>query len=275
MNQSNKIFSIEGLNEIPILAHIPHSSTTIPDEYMDIFSISNEELQQEINLLTDWSTHEIFSPIAKLGGSSLKSNVSRLVMDPERFDCNEKEPMAERGMGAIYTHGSQQQRLKHSLTTKQVQDMMDLMYYPYHKAFNDLTSKVKEKHGYCTIIDCHSFFKDKLPYELLHNSNRPSVCLGVNNEKQTPEWIVNIIKTEFESNNLEVKINTPFTGSIIPSNFTHDECIYSIMIEINRKIYMDDHFNCIPGRIKALSHITKELSIKITRYAQKNFKFPY
>lgn len=91
---------------IPLLVHIPHSSTYIPPEMKVKFLLSDDDLQKELLRMTDRYTDEIFSCVAELGGISIKYNYSRLVLDPERFRDDGKEKMACRGIGVIYTKDS-------------------------------------------------------------------------------------------------------------------------------------------------------------------------
>src|SRR6266480_5901722 len=80
----------------------PHSSTAIPEDVRATFAPSDEVLHQELLRLTDRYTDEMFAldPAAAI---SVVFEVSRLVVDPERFLDDSVEPMAKSGMGAVYT----------------------------------------------------------------------------------------------------------------------------------------------------------------------------
>lgn len=45
----------------PVIIHIPHSSTLIPVELRKKFIINNEELENELLVMTDCCTDELFS----------------------------------------------------------------------------------------------------------------------------------------------------------------------------------------------------------------------
>ena len=55
----------------PLIANIPHSSTFIPPNMIDLFSLSNDDLKSELLKMTDIYTDEIFSCITELGGISV------------------------------------------------------------------------------------------------------------------------------------------------------------------------------------------------------------
>lgn len=76
---------------VPLLVHIPHSSTYIPPEIKNIILLKDNDLQEELLRMTDRYTDEIFSCVAELGGISVAYNNSRLVLDPESFRDDKKE----------------------------------------------------------------------------------------------------------------------------------------------------------------------------------------
>lgn len=51
--------------------------------------------------MTDHLTDVLF---AVPGVTSVRFPVSRLVLDPERFESDDREVMATKGMGVVYTH---------------------------------------------------------------------------------------------------------------------------------------------------------------------------
>jgi N-formylglutamate amidohydrolase len=49
------------------------------------------------------------------------------------------------------------------------------------------------------------------------------------------------MESHFRNHNLTVKINSPYSGTIIPLKYYQkDKRVKSIMIEINRNLYMDN-----------------------------------
>ena len=65
-----------------IVLHLPHASTLIPEDLRDDFMLSDEELREELNRITDHATDQIFQqafPEAK----AIVFSVSRLVVDPD------------------------------------------------------------------------------------------------------------------------------------------------------------------------------------------------
>lgn len=113
-----------------IILHIPHSSKDIPKEYLSLFLLSKEHLEIELLKMTDHYTSELFlveHPLIE----KLHFPVSRLLVDPERFENDEKEPMSKVGMGCIYTRTHDLKPLKK--TDKVRDDLINKFYRPHHK----------------------------------------------------------------------------------------------------------------------------------------------
>lgn len=219
-----------------VLIHIPHCSLNIPDHYRDQMLLSEVEIQAEMLLMTDRYVDELFD---FQGVMIHQNNVSRLVMDPERFRSDANEPMALQGMGAIYTKTSQG-RTYRALSTGEKENLLVSLYDPYHLDFTDKVESILRRTDRCLIIDAHSFPAKPLSYEIHQAPDRPDICLGFDAYHMNQQMI-DVAKEYFQSYRLSVALNFPFSGSIVPMRFYHqDRLVQSLMIEINRALYMDE-----------------------------------
>ena len=220
-----------------IILHIPHSSEYIPSEYLPFFQLTKNELKNEILKMTDHFTDELFS-LENTKIKKLQFPVSRLLVDPERFENDEKEPMNKVGMGCIYTHTHDLKPLK---KTDDIREKLVKKYYkPHHKKFNNLVSEILKKESKVLIIDCHSFPRNPLPYELIQKKERAEICIGTD-KFHTPVWLEEKLVKEFRKFNFTVSINEPFSGSIVPmAFFNKNKKVQSVMIEIRRDLYMNE-----------------------------------
>jgi N-formylglutamate amidohydrolase len=161
-------------------------------------------------------------------------------MDPERFPDDTREPMAKLGMGAVYLSCQDGSALRRSSFSAVERDaLMDSLYWPYHHALEQLVEQQLRMPGCCIIVDQHSYPKKGHPYE---DSRlvRPAVCIGFDafhcDEVLRDRWSARIRKE-----GLDVGLNVPFSGSLVPSRFFEsDDRVRSLMIEIRRDLYMDE-----------------------------------
>lgn len=199
-----------------MLLHIPHSSVVMID------GVKVDNLQENLNLLTDWFTDTLFyHPSADY----IIFKYSRLCVDVERYLYN--EPMDKVGEGVLYKLDAFDSLIERNEVTEYIK-----LYNEHHYLLNQKVGWYLAYFPIAFIIDCHSFL-DKLKY--------PDICLGIG--EYTPKIISEKIKDFFIREGFIVDINFPYNGSIIPSNFKNNDDVKSIMIEINRKLYLDNEYN--------------------------------
>ncbi len=236
-----------------IILNIPHASTLLPFEDIPLpydepsgaaynawggkFYVRKnllEEYRKELQYMTDWYTDELF--INGIG-KPLVAPVSRLLCDMERFKDDLKEEMSTIGMGICYSTTHNLEKLAHfRLSHKKA--IIEKYYDPYHRTLQRYTEEAFEEYRYVLIIDCHSF--NNVPYrsDLNRSYNRPDICIGTDKD-HTPADLVEIIREYFEEEGYSTELDYPFTGTIIPSDFENDRNLFSVMIEVNRKLYLE------------------------------------
>lgn len=73
-------------------------------------------------------------------------------------------------------------------------------------------------------------------------SVRQDICIGTDNF-YTPKELVDNSVHFFESAGLSVKVNSPYNGTIVTlKHYGKDDRVNSIMIEVNKKLYVTDVF---------------------------------
>ena len=197
-----------------MILHLPHASTLIPKNLRQDFLLSDQELQEELNRITDHATDAIFQ------GAFSKANaivfpVSRLVVNPERFSDDSQEPMSRVGMGVTYTRGSLGQPLREQLTQGKRQELLKRYYIPHHQKLTEAVEESLLANNHCLIIDGHSFPALPLPYELNQTAFRPDFCIGTD-DFHTPEELAAKVEKIFESCGYSTARDQPFSGTIVP-----------------------------------------------------------
>ena len=202
------------------------------------------ELNQEVQLMTDHYTDWLVQPLEVTDKNRVIASVSRLVVDMERFDDDSLEMMSQVGMGVIYEKGSQQQSIRRKLAQLEKSTLLNKYYYPHHESLEARAESLINTYGQAIIIDVHSYPSTALPYEQDHTLKRPEICIGCC-DFHTPKKLENSVVSAFEQEGFEVAINTPFSGTLVPSKFwrTSEEVI-GFMIEIRRDVYMDEDKFC-------------------------------
>ena len=220
-----------------MILHIPHSSAIIPAELRNQIVLSEEDIANELLLMTDAFTDELFdSPDVT---STIRFPISRLLVDVERFSDDTLEPMSKVGMGMIYTHTAYGKTLKRTLLPQETKNL-HRYYSRHHQALEFETTTVLEKNGRALIIDCHSFPNKPLPCDENQITPRPDFCIG-RDQYHTPLDLIDFAKSSLKEMGYSVGVNWPYAGTMVPEKFYRkNEKVTSIMIEVNRKLYMDE-----------------------------------
>ena len=226
-----------------LILHIPHASSTIPADVRDQFPLSDADLADELVHMTDHATDELFGSI---DAPRVVHEVSRLVVDPERFADDAEEPMSRRGMGAVYTHGYRGTRIRRDLRPAERERLLSRFYEPHHARLEALVDQALSRDGRCTIVDCHSFASAPLPYEPDQDPARPAICLGTD-AFHTPPDLARRARSFLRNRGYEVELNRPYAGAIVPrSRYRRDARVRSIMVEVRRDLYLDEETG-MPG----------------------------
>lgn len=212
-----------------MILHIPHSSTYIPpfEENLNI-------TQNDINLLTDWYTAELFD---HQFATKVVFDISRLVCDVERYRNDEDEPMTKFGHGVVYLNGATGNKIR-EYNEKYTNLTKVMLYDQHHHKLNKVTGTSLSLFNEVVLVDCHSFSDTPLVHED-DTAERPDFCIGTNGDLPFTDDIIKVI----ESHGYSVKLNYPFSGTIVPSLYTNETSLKCVMIEVNRKLYLDDKYN--------------------------------
>jgi hypothetical protein len=94
----------DGTEPVPLVLHIPHSKVAIPASLKREFVVRHKKLSAHLAASTDHFTDELFDSNLP-NTQALIFPISRLAVDPERFERDSLEPMAKRGLGVLYERG--------------------------------------------------------------------------------------------------------------------------------------------------------------------------
>ncbi|WP_346863193.1 N-formylglutamate amidohydrolase [uncultured Draconibacterium sp.] len=235
-----------------IILHVPHSSTKIP--IMEGFVVDESALNQEIGKLTDWFTDDLFYSASD---EMIIADFSRIFCDPERFTDDSLEIMAQYGMGVLYEKNDDGERIR-TVTPDLRERILRKYYRKHHERFNRAVNEQLQLHGKVIIIDCHSFPNNPLKRDLDQNSNRPDFNIGTD-AFHTPQQLTDVSVVFFNRLGYTLGVNCPYSGSIVPMEYYQkNKNVQTIMLEINRKLYLNEASNEKSDNYSEIKRITNE-----------------
>jgi len=193
-----------------IVLNVPHSSI---EGYSEGW-LGKVHLFPIVKRWTDWHTDVLFSsPNAVM----VRYGKSRFFCDVERL---QNDPLEKVGQGIYYTKFE-------GFTREFTQSLYDSVMHDYFEHRRALSECIKSDNT--LLIDCHSFPSDLSDID---------ICIGFNDDGSKPsDDVIDFICSTFKDNGFSVGVNTPYANSITP----HSDFDYkSIMIEVNKKVYLDE-----------------------------------
>ena len=235
-----------------LLLHIPHASVVIPfyDGYInDQLKIEKEQLK-----LTDWYTDQLFFSSSDI---LIKAPFSRIFCDVERFENDADEVMSKYGMGAVYTHFDSGELMR-EVTPNLRNSIMQEYYWKHHNEFTFAVSNELEKNGTCLIVDCHSYPSTPITRDLNQSTQRPDFNIGID-PFHTPQFLIDASVAFFEEKGYSLGVDWPYSGTIVPMAFYQkNPNVYSIMLEINRGLYLLEPGNEKSEQFTAIQQVVQD-----------------
>jgi N-formylglutamate amidohydrolase len=234
-----------------LLLHIPHASTAIPSGAG--YVVDDAALHAEQLLLTDWHTDELF---ANATDTAIVAPFSRIFCDVERFADDAQEVMASVGMGVLYTHsdaGMPQRSVSPELRERVLQEH----YWPHQHGLTAAVDAQLLLHGQATLVDCHSFPARPLRRDLDQQLPRPDFNIGTDAFHKPPELIERAI-AYFTEAGYTLGVDRPYRGTLVPmAHYQRDARVRSIMLEVNRDLYLQPGTNIRNARFDAIKAVVQ------------------
>ena len=241
-----------------IVVHVPHASVLFP-QFCKKSDFRIDDLADEINKVTDWYCDELFN----VDTAMFVAPWSRLVYDMERFPDDNEEKMSEKGLGLIYTKTVDGRQLR--VLPKWRTPPYLASYRESQREFCRMVRDRIEDYGNCVIIDGHSFPDEPFPYEERTVFNRPDICIGTD-RFHTPPELRDAAFSAFRDAGYSVAVNFPYSGALVPYQlYKADSRAMSVMIEVNRRLYLTDDLKRKPDEFEKIRKIIEKLTYEIPK----------
>jgi N-formylglutamate amidohydrolase len=248
----------------PLLLHIPHDSTIIPPDERADFLLPEAELRAESLRLTDAHTATLYAE-GLAPDDFVRAEVSRLVVDVERFADDAQERCAKVGMGATYVRTADGRPLR-TLTPERRAELMARHYWPHHRRLDAASAARLGRFGRCLVLDAHSFPTGPLPTQI---SSGPSPEIGVGTQPgHTPPELRDVVVGFFRERGYDVGVDVPFSGAMVPNAcFGCEPRLWSVMVEVRRDLYMDEATGAPHAGFTRTQAVLTELRAELARFA--------
>jgi N-formylglutamate amidohydrolase len=236
----------------------------IPSAERADYLISDADLGLEQLRLTDWHTAVLYAeglPTEEI----VRAEVSRLVVDVERFADDRLERCSTFGMGATYVQTCDGRPLR-TLSPERRKELLDRYYWPHHHRLNEAAAERLARFGRCVILDAHSFPTGQLPTQVGFSAPL-EIGVGTQPGHTSPELRA-LAEDFFRAQGFVVGVDIPFSGAIVPNRFFGTEPrVQSLMIEVRRDLYMDESTSERHGGFARIQAVLTDFRAELARFA--------
>ncbi len=235
-----------------LILHIPHSSTNIP--LKDGYIVDDIFLEKEMLKLTDWYTEDLFySDEDEL----IIAPFSRIFCDPERFTDDSQEIMAQYGMGVLYEKSDDGEIIR-EVAQELKEKVLNDYYWKHHNRLSNAVNNQLKQFEKALILDCHSYPSKPLKRDLDKNPERPDFNIGTD-PFHTSQKLIDVSVSFFNNAGYTLGIDWPYKGSIVPlEHYQKNNNVQTIMLEINRALYLNEPGNEKSERYSEIKRVTGE-----------------
>lgn len=272
-------------HSLPLIFDSPHSGTELPEDMQTI--APHQALMTGCDAFVD----ELWGGAVQFGASLLAArfhrtyidvNRSRYDIDPELLEEPwpgkiETSAKSAAGMGLI-------RRLAlpgvpmydRKLTVSEVRRRLDNYYLPYHHALDNLINTAYARFGMVWHIDCHSMKSTGNAMNVDCGEPRPDFVVSDRNGSAAAPSLTSWIAEQLQDLGYSVKINTPYQGAELIRAYSNPaQNKYSIQIEINRKLYLNENTFARNAGFTALQQnltvMAQRLSLHLQAKVKDNF----
>ena len=207
-----------------VLVHNPHSSSALPAR--DAYLVDPEA---EIDLVTDWHVETMCAAADEM----MTFPWSRIWCDVERF---RDDPLEAKGLGLAYT------RTLEGAPLREKPNMEPILaaYDTHHRALETMVARAVAA-GPVVLLDAHSFSDYQASF-FCDGAVMPDFCIGF--DRPTP--LVHRLAEILAEGGCSVGFNAPFAGALTPPAFAGHPDVCAIMIEVNKRLYLESPFRRKP-----------------------------
>lgn len=266
-----KVFDEFNTKEIkfPIVLSSPHAGNCFPEEFLKNSALTEHELRiSEDSFVTD-----IVKKASDSGMPLISLNLPRTFVDVNRdkielddtmfYDAPKSTVNSRRcrvGLGVLHRVVYQNKNIYNGLLSyDEAMERIKNVYEPYHKRLKQLVDRCVRKFGFCLLVDCHSM--PSMICNIMNENKALDFCVCNLFGESCPDEISSKIYEELQKNDYRVEYNRPYAGAFITFNYCQPrKKIYTLQLEINRAIYMDEHSRQKnKGFQSVMSHVSDSL----------------
>ena len=222
--------------DAPLIVSFPHTGTALPDALADGF-VSPWLARRD----ADWWVHELYAFAHALGATTVRSAVSRSVIDLNRDPSGVSLYPGQNttGLCPLTTFDNQPlYRDGHGPDEAEIARRRATWFTPYHDALAAEIARLRALHGTVVVYDAHSI-RSHIPH--LFEGHLPQFNIGTNADTTCDNALTDVVENLCAMSGLGHVRNGRFKGGYITRHYSDiPDGVHTLQMELACRGYMHE-----------------------------------
>lgn len=222
--------------DVPLIVSFPHTGTELPDALASQF-LSPWLARRD----ADWWVHELYAFAQQMGATTVRTAVSRSVIDVNRDPSGTSLYPGQNttGLCPLTTFDNQPlYRDGHGPDEAEIARRRDTWFVPYHDALAAEIARLRAGHGTVVVYDAHSI-RSHIPH--LFDGQLPQFNLGTNGDTTCDNALTDVVDNLCAMSGMSHVRNGRFKGGYISRHYSDiPGGVHTLQMELACRGYMHE-----------------------------------
>lgn len=222
--------------DVPLIVSFPHTGTELPDALAAQF-LSPWLARRD----ADWWVHELYAFAQQMGATTVRTAVSRSVIDVNRDPSGTSLYPGQNttGLCPLTTFDNQPlYRDGHGPDEAEIARRRDTWFAPYHDALAAEIARLRALHGTVVVYDAHSI-RSHIPH--LFDGQLPQFNLGTNGDTTCDNALTDVVDNLCAMSGMSHVRNGRFKGGYITRHYSDiPGGVHTLQMELACRGYMHE-----------------------------------
>jgi N-formylglutamate amidohydrolase len=263
--------------ETPVIVEIPHAGLELPAPFLEPLAAPARALGRDADLYVD----TLYGDAPIEGASLIACRTSRYMVDVNRAEGDVDGEVVEGVDSGVRMHhglvwrttADGEPALVRRLTRAELEERLDLVWRPYHRALWSLIERKRARFGVAVVLAAHSMPSVERPSardvrgpsrEARSPRTRADVVPGTRGRRSADARLIDAVEEHAVARGWTVRHDDPYAGGFTTQHYGRPaDGVHAVQVELARRLYLDEGTLRPAGDFAAVRQWCRELVAKL------------